>query len=77
MGMSKIKVLGPGRVKALHQLNQDGTAYAEDVTIESDVPGRLAYLESQDGKVGVFSFSFSADANAPEGLLFPGEADPS
>ncbi len=69
MGMSKIKVLGPGRVKAIHQLNDDGTPYAEDVTIESDVPGRLDWLEKQDGKVGVFSFSFSpSDA---EGLVFP------
>lgn len=71
MGMSKIKVLGPGRVKALHQLNQDGTAYAEDVTIESDVPGRLAWLEALDGKVGVFTFGFNPDPNASEGVLFP------
>jgi len=71
MGMSKIKVLGPGRVKAVHQLNSDGTAYAEDVTIESDVPGRLAWLEEHDGKVGIFSFSFRPDEHAPTGVLFP------
>jgi hypothetical protein len=71
MGMSKIKVLGPGKVKAVHQLNSDGTTYAEDITIESDVPGRLAWLESNDGKVGVFSFSFSPTTPEPEGMLFP------
>lgn len=71
MGMSKIKVVGPGKVKAVHQLNSDGTACAEDVTIESDVPGRLDWLEKQDGKVGVFSFSFSAYETEPDGLLFP------
>jgi hypothetical protein len=71
MGMSKIKVLGPGRVKAVHELNGDGTAYAEDVTIESDVPGRLDWLEEQDGKVGVFSFGFTAYETPPEGVLFP------
>lgn len=71
MGLSKIKVVEPGKVKVLHQLNGDGTPYAEDVTIESVVPGRLDWLESQDGKIGVFSFSFSPSGDpAPEGLLF-------
>ena len=71
MGMSKIKVISPGKVKAIHQLNGDGTAYAEDVTIESNVPGRLDWLEKQDGKVGVFNFGFSTYETEPEGLLFP------
>ncbi len=74
MGMSKVKVIAPGKVKVLHQLNADGTPYAEDVTIESSVPGRLSYLESQDGKVGIFSFSFTSQFDAaPDGLLFADE----
>jgi hypothetical protein len=75
MGSSKVKVIKPGEVKVLHQLNSDGTPYAEDVTIKSSVPGRLAYLESQDGKIGVFLFSFSASSPEPEGLLFAEEVE--
>jgi hypothetical protein len=71
MGLSKVKKLGPGKVKFIHQLNDDGTAYAEDVTVESDVPGRIAYFEQQDGKVGVLSFSFSPYDTAPDGVKFP------
>lgn len=74
MGLSKIKKISPGKVKIVHQLNADGTTYAEDVTVEvqEGVPAsRIDYLESQDGKVGVFSFSFSPYATEPEGLKFP------
>ena len=71
MGLSKVKKLGPGKVKFIHQLNPDGTAYAEDVTVESDVPGRLDYFEKQDGKIGVLSFTFSESNPAPEGVKFP------
>lgn len=67
-------MLGPGKVKFVHQLNSDGSAYAEDVTLTSDVPGRLAYWAEQDGKVGVISYSFSASSPQPEGLLFPEES---
>lgn len=75
MGLSKIKVISPTKVKAIHQLNSDGTAYAEDVTIESEVAGRLDYLKSQDGRVGVFSFSFSPYTAVPEGLKFPDDSE--
>lgn len=74
MGLSKAVKLGPGKVKFVHQLNNDGTPYAEDVTVEvqAGVPdGRIDFLEQHDGKVGVFSFSFSPYATAPEGIKFP------
>lgn len=71
MGMSKVKVVAPGEVKILHQRNPDGTPYAEDITITSDVPGRLDWLAKQDGTVGVFSFSFSPSEHVDiEQLVF-------
>lgn len=74
MGMSKVVDMGEGEIRILHQLNSDGSAYAEDVTVKVQ-PGvgasRLSYLASQHGKVGVFSYSFSPYDPAPEGLLFP------
>lgn len=73
MGYCKIKKIGPGKVRFLHQLNSDGTAYAEDVTIESEVPGRLAYYEAQDGQVGVLNYSFSPVVGDHSSLKFPEE----
>lgn len=74
MGMSKVVVDSPTKVRLVHQLNGDGSAYAEDLTVELQ-PGvdasRLDYLKNQDGKIGVVSFGFSAYDPAPEGLLFP------
>lgn len=74
MGLVKVKKLAPGKVKFIHQLNDDGTPYAEDVTVESSVPGRLDYFEKQEGKVGVVNLSFSPYDTVPEGLKFPDEA---
>lgn len=73
MGLVKVRVIAPGKVKLVHQLGQDGKAYAEDVTIESDVPGRLSHLEQHDGKVGTLSYGFSPypDENVPDGIQFP------
>lgn len=75
MGLSKVKVLGPGKVKLVHQLNNDGTPYAEDVTVEVQPgvdPSRIDFLTKQDGKIGVASFSFSAYDNVDESQMkFP------
>lgn len=73
MGLVKIRKIAPGKVKFVHQLGPDGKAYAEDVTVESDVPGRLDYFEKQDGAVGTLSFGFTPYTDVPEGLKFPEE----
>jgi len=75
MGYSKLVKVSDRKVRFVHQLNSDGTAYAEDVTIELQEgvdPSRLAYLTAQDGKVGIASWSFSP-ADVPTDLLFPEE----
>lgn len=71
MGLVKCRVIAPGKVKFVHELGQDGEAYAEDVTIESDVPGRLDYFAQQDGKVGTLSYGFTPVTNVPAGARFP------
>lgn len=67
MGYSKVVVISERKVKFVHQLDSDGTAYAEDITIEIDEtvdPSRIKYLVDQDGKIGYASFSFSAAAES-------------
>ena len=74
MGSSKVKKIAPGKVKFVHQLNPDGTAYAEDVTIEVQPgvdPSRLSYLESQDGQIGLLSYSFQPVTGDQSSLKFP------
>jgi hypothetical protein len=77
MGYSKVVKVSDHKVKLVHQLNPDGTPYAEDITIETAEgvdEGRLGYLAQHDGKVGYASVSFSPAADeAPEGVLFPEE----
>ena len=72
MGYSKIVKLGPGKVKAVHQLDGEGKVYAEDVIIDAtNAPeGRIKWLEDADGRMGIFSFSFSPQDDV-EGILFP------
>lgn len=74
MGYAKVVKVSDREVRLVHQLDNDGKPYAEDVTVtvpEEVDPSRISYLAGQDGKVGILSYSFSADANAPEDLLFP------
>lgn len=74
MGMSKVVNKGNGEIVFVHQLDQNGKAYAEDITIkvqEGVDPNRLAWFANQDGKVGVASVSFSPyDQTFPD-LQFP------
>lgn len=77
MGLVKVKKLADGKVKFIHQLDQDGKAYAEDVTIEvqKGVPAsRIGYFAEQDGKVGVINYGFTAYDDTEENwadLKFP------
>jgi len=74
MGYSKIANKGNGKVLAVHQLAEDGKAYAEDVevTVQAGVdPSRVDWLAQQDGKIGVFSFSFSAADVDAANIKFP------
>lgn len=67
MGYAKVIKVSDHEVRLVHQLNPDGTAYAEDiiVTTSDEVdPSRLNWLGRQDGKVGYASVSFSAVENA-------------
>jgi hypothetical protein len=76
MGSSKVRKISDRKVKFVHQLNADGSAYAEDVTIELQKgvdPGRLEYLASLDGQVGVVSYSFSPSPGDHSSLKFPEE----
>lgn len=75
MGYCKVKKIADGKVKIFHQLDSGGKAYAEDVTVESDVPGRIDYLEALDGKVGTFSFGFTPASGDTSSIKFPPEAD--
>lgn len=74
MGMSKVVPLANGRgVRLVHQLDTDGTPYAEDVTIEVQPgvdPERLSYLLSKAGTIGTASFGFTP-MEGIQGLLFP------
>ena len=62
MGYSKVVKVSDRSVKFVHQLDMDGKAYAEDVTIEVQ-PGvdasRLSYFMGMEGQVGVLSVSFT------------------
>jgi hypothetical protein len=76
MGYSKVVVVNDRTVKFVHQLDQNGESYAEDVTVElqDGVPAsRLEYFVAQDGKVGVASFGFSplTGIGGPIDLRFP------
>jgi hypothetical protein len=74
MGYCKIVNKGNGTVVAVHQLDGEGKAYAEDVTVsvQAGVPAtRVDWLAQQDGKVGVFSFGFSAADGDHSNLKFP------
>ena len=76
MGLSKVVRLENGRgVKLVHQLDQDGTPYAEDVTIEVQPgvdPSRLSYLLSKEGQIGVAGWNFVAEENVDHsGIKFP------
>lgn len=73
MGLSKVVAKADGKVVFVHQLDQDGKPYAEDVTIEAQegvAAGRVDWT-AKDGQIGVISWSFNAYDIAPEGLKFP------
>lgn len=74
MGYTKVIKESDHKIRLVHQLNNDGTPYAEDVTIEtaeSVDPARLSYLAQNDGAIGILSFSFSPADGVPEGIKFP------
>lgn len=74
MGLSKVVNKGNGEIVLVHQLDQNGKAYAEDITVkvqEGVDPSRLSYLASQDGKIGVANVTFSKyDQDFPD-IQFP------
>ena len=72
MGFCKVVAKADGKVVFVHQLNSDGTPYAEDVTIEAQsgvAPGRVNWTD-RDGQIGTISWSFSPQENVT-GLKFP------
>jgi hypothetical protein len=74
MGYSKVVNKGNGKVVIVHQLDQDGKPYAEDVTVEVQAgvdPHRVAGLASLDGKIGYLSYQFSPASPQPENIKFP------
>lgn len=75
MGFSKIVKVSDHEVRLVHQLNSDGSAYAEDITVttpdEVDA-SRLAWLGDQDGKIGVASVAFTASEHSGD-IKFPEE----
>ncbi len=74
MGYSKVVDKGNGKVVIVHQLNPDGSGYAEDVTVEVQAgvdPGRVDWLAKQDGQVGTVSVSFSPASGDFSALKFP------
>lgn len=75
MGYSKIVKISDRKVRIEHQLNNDGTPYAADVTLEiadSVNPSRLSYLV--DGSIGILSYSFTPVAEIV-GLRFPSDKE--
>ena len=76
MGLCKVVRLENGRgVRLVHQLDQDGNAYAEDITVEVQEgvdPSRLSDLMAKDGKIGICSWYFSEDPVDPGSVTFPG-----
>jgi hypothetical protein len=81
MGYSKVVKLANGRgVKFVHQLDQDGTAYAEDITVEVqpgvDPEERLRFFLKADGAIGYASINFVRavqDAASLREVRFPDE----
>ena len=74
MGFSKVVNKGDGKIVLVHQLDQNGKPYAENITIELQPgvdPRRLAWWESQDGKIGVANVSFSVYDQVFPDLQFP------
>lgn len=74
MGYSKIVNKGKGKVVIVHQLDGDGKAYAEDVTVEAQagVPeSRVEHLAKQDGAVGTVSVMFTPTTADTSGIKFP------
>lgn len=74
MGYCKVVNKGNGKVILVHQLDQAGNAYAEDVTIEvqrGGDPSRISYLSSLDGRVGMLSYSFTPTEMDTSSLKFP------
>lgn len=75
MGFAKVEKISDHEVRFVHQLDNEGKPYAEDVILKLDEsvdPSRLAYLAGQEGKVGTVSYSFRA-TERPESVRFPGE----
>lgn len=74
MGYSKIVNKGNGKVVLVHQLNQDGSAYAEDITVEVQAgvdPSRIDHLTKQDGKIGTAGVYFTASEGDFSLVKFP------
>jgi len=76
VGYSKVIKVSEHKVRLVHQLNPDGTPYAEDVTVETAEgvdPGRLDYLGQYDGQLGYVSVSFSPAGESAGDVKFPDE----
>ena len=74
MGYSKVVNKGNGKVVFVHQLDGNGEAYAEDVTIEvqAGVPeSRVEYYAKMDGRVGTVSVGFSPQDGDFSNIKFP------
>ena len=73
MGSCKVVAKSKGKVVFVHQLSIDGTAYAEDVTIEAQ-PGveasRVDWTD-RDGQVGNISWVFTPTQTDPTNIRFP------
>ncbi len=72
MGSCKV-VASSGKVVFVHQLDQDGKPYAEDVTIEAQkgVPASRVDWSDKDGQVGTISWSFTPSTGDTSSLKFP------
>jgi len=74
MGFSKVVNKGNGKIVLVHQLDQNGKAYAEDITIqvqEGVDPSRLAWWESKDGKIGAANVTLAIYDQVFPDLKFP------
>jgi len=72
MGYCKV-VASAGKVKFVHQLDQNGEAYAEDVTIEAQkgVPLSRVDWADKDEQVGTISWSFTPTTGDTSSIKFP------
>lgn len=72
MGSCKV-VASAGKVVFVHQLDQDGKPYAEDVTIEAQkgVPLSRVDWAAKDGQVGTISWSFTPTTADTSSIKFP------